>query len=328
MNILILREADIRRACTMPEAIDAACEALRLYSAGVCDIPLRTTIAVPEGPGSSLYMYGYAAPAGALGVKIVSSFPENAKRGLPSTPSTMVLLDAQTGAVCALLDGTYFTRLRTGALAGAATRLLARQDSRVFTIYGTGGQALEQIEAVLAVRPIERVQIVGRSRDKAAALARQVQAAHGAFCTADVPADEAAANADIITAVTGAYTPLFDGALVRPGTHINGIGSCTPQQAELDVKLITRAGKIYADTLDGVLHEAGDLMQALVSGAVTEEHITGELGQLILGRTPGRESADEITFFDSTGTAALDLVTAKRIYDRAQALHLGDSIEL
>ena len=273
-------------------------------------------------------MYGYAAPAGALGVKIVSSFPENAKRGLPSTPSTMVLLDAQTGAVCALLDGTYFTRLRTGALAGAATRLLAREDSRVFTIYGTGGQALEQIEAVLAVRPIERVQIVGRSRDKAAALARQVQAAHGAFCTADVPADEAAANADIITAVTGAYTPLFDGALVRPGTHINGIGSCTPQQAELDVKLITRAGKIYADTLDGVLHEAGDLMQALVSGAVTEEHITGELGQLILGRTPGRESADEITFFDSTGTAALDLVTAKRIYDRAQALHLGDSIEL
>ena len=307
MNILILREADIRRACTMPEAIDAACEALRLYSAGVCDIPLRTTIAVPEGPGSSLYMYGYAAPAGALGVKIVSSFPENAKRGLPSTPSTMVLLDAQTGAV---------------------SRLLAREDSRVFTIYGTGGQALEQIEAVLAVRPIEQVQIVGRSRDKAAALARQVQAAHGAFCTADVPADEAAANADIITAVTGAYTPLFDGALVRPGTHINGIGSCTPQQAELDAKLIARAGKIYADTLDGVLHEAGDLMQALASGAVTEEHITGELGQLILGRTPGRESADEITFFDSTGTAALDLVTAKRIYDRAQALHLGDSIEL
>ena len=302
MNILILREADIRRACTMPEAIVAACEALRLYSAGVCDIPLRTTIAVPEGPGSSLYMYGYAAPAGALGVK--------------------------TGAVCALLDGTYFTRLRTGALAGAATRLLAREDSRVFTIYGTGGQALEQIEAVLAVRPIERVQIVGHSRDKAAALARKVQAAHGAFCTADVPADEAAANADIITAVTGAYTPLFDGALVRPGTHINGIGSCTPQQAELDAKLIARAGKIYADTLDGVLHEAGDLMQALASGAVTEEHITGELGQLILGRTPGRESADEITFFDSTGTAALDLVTAKRIYDCAQALHLGDSIEL
>ena len=106
------------------------------------------------------------------------------------------------------------------------------------------------------------------------------------------------------------------------------VGSCTPQQAELDVKLITRAGKIYADTLDGVLHEAGDLMQALASGAVTEEHITGELGQLILGRTPGRESADEITFFDSTGTAALDLVTVKRIYDRAQALHLGDSIEL
>ena len=156
----------------------------------------------------------------------------------------------------------------------------------------------------------------------------QVQAAHGAFCTADVPADEAAANADIITAVTGPNTPLFDGALVRPGTHINGIGSCTPQQAELDAKLIARAGKIYADTLDGVLHEAGDLMQALASGAVTEEHITGELGQLILGRTPGRESADEITFFDSTGTAALDLVTAKRIYDCAQALHLGDSIEL
>lgn len=328
MNILILREADIRRACTMPEAIAASFEALRLYSAGRCEIPLRTTIAVPEGPGNSLYMYGYAAPADALGVKIVSSFPENAAHGLPSTPSVMVLLDARTGAVCALLDGTYFTRLRTGALAGAATQLLSREDSRVFTIFGTGGQALEQIEAVLAVRPIERVQIVGRSREKAARLAAQVQAAHNVFCTADISADEAAASADIITTVTGACRPLFAGSLVRPGTHINGIGSCTPQQAELDAQLIARAGKIYADTLDGVLHEAGDLMQALASGAITEQRITGELGQLILGRTPGRESAEEITFFDSTGTAALDLVTAKRIYDRAQALSIGSSIDL
>ncbi len=328
MNILVLREADIRRACPMPDAIDAACEALRLYSSGQCDIPLRATIAVPEAQGNSLYMYGYAAPTGALGVKIVSSFPNNVARGLPSTPSTMVLLDAQTGAVCALLDGTYFTRLRTGALAGAATRLLAREDSRVFTIFGTGGQAPEQIEAVLAVRPIERVQIVGRSHEKAAALARQIEAAHGICCTAELSADEAAASADIITAVTGSYTPIFDGTLVRPGTHINGIGSCTPQQAELDAKLLARAGKIYADTLDGVLHEAGDLMQALSCGAVTEKDITGELGQLLLGRTPGRQSAEEITFFDSTGTAALDLVTAKRIYDCACRLQLGESVAL
>lgn len=328
MNILILREEEIRRTCTMPQAIDAAIEALKLYSAEQCDIPLRTTIDIPKAQGSSLYMYGYAEPADALGIKIVSNFPKNAEQGLPSTPSTMVLMDAQTGTVCALLDGTYFTRLRTGALAGAATKLLARKESSVFTIFGTGGQALEQIEAVLAVRPIKHVQIVGRSREKSERLAAQVQAAHDVFCTAEVPADEAAASADIITTVTGAYTPLFDGNLVRPGTHINAVGSCTPQQAEIDGKLIARAGKIYADTLDGVFHEAGDLMQALASGAITEKNITGELGQLILGQTPGRTDKEEITFFDTTGTAILDLVTAKQIYDRARDLQIGDSIEL
>ncbi len=328
MEILILREDEIRRTCTMRQAVDAALEALILYSAGQCEIPMRGTIAVSQGHGSSLFMYGYSAIADALGIKIVSNFPKNAERGLPSTPSTMVLMNTDTGEVCALMDGTYFTRLRTGALSGAATKLLAREDSSVFTIFGTGGQAFEQIEAVLAVRHIERVQIVGRNPEKSANLVSQVQDAYDVFCTAEISAEEAVANADIITTVTGAYRPLFDGNLVKPGTHINAIGSCTPEQAEIDPKLIARAGKIYADTLEGVLNEAGDLIQALGSGTITEENITGELGQLVLGRIPGRQNKDEITFFDSTGTAILDLVTAKQIYNRAQWLRIGSSIQL
>ena len=157
---------------TMAEAVQAAKDALALYSAGDTDIPLRANLPVPAYNGSALYMYGYAPGASALGVKIVSVYPDNPKRGLPSVPATMVLMDDSTGAVCSVMDGTYLTRVRTGAVAGAATDLLARRDSRVFALFGAGGQAEGQLEAVLTVRDIELAKVYCRTFEKAEAFAR------------------------------------------------------------------------------------------------------------------------------------------------------------
>src|SRR5690554_1711216 len=167
MKIIVLREEEMKEVFTMEDAIQADKDALALYSKGETNIPLRINIDVPKEGGQSLYMPGYAAGANALGVKIISVYPKNVDKGLPSVPATMVLINEETGEVNAIMDGTYLTRIRTGAVSGAATDLLARQDAKVFALFGTGGQAEGQLEAVLAVRDIEEVRIFGRNKERA-----------------------------------------------------------------------------------------------------------------------------------------------------------------
>lgn len=325
--ITLLTKEDMQRVFTMAEAIQADKDALALYSKGETDIPLRANLSVPAHNGSALYMYGYAAGASALGVKIVSVYPDNPKKGLPSVPATMILMDDSTGAVSALMDGTYLTRLRTGAVAGAATDLLSRRDSSVFALFGSGGQAEGQLEAVLTVRDIRLAKIYSRSFERADAFAKAMsEKFRDRFGTSIVAAhsmEEAIADADIVTAATTSTSPVFDGRLLKKGAHVNGIGSFTYDMVEVDSYTLTHAGKVYADTLDGVLGEAGDILQPIDRGEYSKERMTGELGQLINGTAPGRESDDEITFFKSVGSAVLDLVTAQRIFEKAQSLNIG-----
>jgi len=332
VKILVLNGSQMRRVFSMEEAIRADKDALRLYSQGQCCIPLRAGLKVPEAGAQSLYMYGYVAPAQALGVKIVSVFPGNAARGLGASQAVMVLADSATGQVCALLDGPELTRIRTGAVSGAASDLLARPDSRVFALFGTGSQAEAQMEAVLAVRPIRRVWVWGRSAGHTEAFVERMAAKFGSPLGVSVAAASSAAQAvegaDLITTVTSSRQPVFDGRLVRPGTHVNAIGSYTPEMAETDQYLVTHADKVYVDTRDGALHEAGDLIQPIRSGAFRPEQITGELGEVLCGRAPGRLSDREITYFKSTGSAVLDLVTARRIYESALRQGVGTTVEL
>ena len=333
MKIRVLNQQDMQKVFTMKEAIKAAGDALAMYSAGNTDIPLRANINVAEHGGNSLYMYGYAAPAQALGVKIVSVYSGNAAKGLPVVPATMVLLNSATGQVCALLDGTYLTRARTGAVAGAATELLARKDSRVFALIGTGGQAEGQLEAVLTVRPqLEKVYVYSRNYEKASAFAKAMEEKYGekfgVTITAAHSSEEAVKDADIITAVTTANNAVFDGTLVKKGVHINAMGSYTPDMAEIGEYTVTHADKIYTDTNEGVISESGDLIQPMEKGTFKESDVTGELGQLINGAVPGRESDEEMTLFESVGTAVLDIVTAQRIYERAEEMNVGSVIEL
>lgn len=216
---------------SMEEAIAACKEALELYSAGRADIPLRTNIDVPENNGQALFMPGYVSGSTpALGIKIVSVFPDNIKANLPSVPATMLTMDAKTGIVSAVLDGTFLTQLRTGAVQGAATDLLARKDAKIGLLIGTGGQGFQQLRAMLTVRNFEKMYIFDIDQARAQAFAKEVATSLAAFevefeAVADVNA--VVAECDVITTVTTAKVPTFDGSLVKPGCHINGVGAYT-----------------------------------------------------------------------------------------------------
>lgn len=326
MKINVLNKSQIEEVFTMKDAIVASKDALSIYSSGGSDVPLRINLDVEKAAGQSLYMPGYAADADALGVKIVSVYPNNAEKGLIAVPATMVLLDADTGQVCALLDGTHLTAVRTGAVAGAATDVLARPNSKIFALFGAGGQAEGQLEAVLAVRPIEEVRIFDLNFELATEFAAKMAEKFGVNIVAVDDSDDAIIDADIISCATTASQPVFNGELVKKGCHINGVGSFMTSMQEVDEFIATNA-RVVVDTRDGALNESGDLDIPIKNGNLDATTIV-ELGEIINGVAVGRQNEDEITFFKSTGSAVLDVVTARRIYEKALDLEIGTFLDL
>lgn len=327
--MIILNKKSIEKVFTMKDAIKSSSDAMAFYSAGKSDVPLRIVNDVSKKDGKVLYMPGYVEEAKALGIKIVSTFPENKDKSLPTVPSTMILIDDETGIVNAILDGTYLTQIRTGAIAGLATELLSRKNSKVFTLIGTGGQARQQLEAVLAVRDIKTVQIITRGKEKGQKFIDEVKKDHDnidIFLVEDK--HEAIRNSDIITAVTTSSTPVFEGKDLKEGTHINGVGSYRPDMVEIDEETMLKADKIYTDTMEGVLNESGDFINLLKSGKLKEEDITGEIGDYILGNIKGRENEKEITLFKTTGTAVLDIISARSIYENAVKKEIGEKVDI
>ncbi len=327
VNMRYLSAEDIKKVLTMKEAIEEDKKALKLYSEGKADIPLRTNLSV-EGYGQSLYMPGSTSGDDpTLGLKIVAVYPDNPKSGLPSVPATMITQDAKTGVVNAILDGTYLTQLRTGAVQGAATDLLAKEDAKTALLIGTGGQALTQLEAMLTVRNLKLVYIFDRNREKADDFCKQVQSEFAdkfdsEFVAVDDP-NEVVAEVDIITSVTTAKSATFDGELVQPGTHINGVGAYTPDMCEIPVSALKKADKIIFDTLDGVLAEAGDIIQPLEKALIKKTDFDGELGQLVNKSIKGRKSDSDITIFKTVGTAVLDIIVADKIVKQASLQNIG-----
>jgi len=327
----ILSADDVRRAVPMAAAIDAVAAAFARLSAGGAEVPLRTHIATPEHEATSFFMPARIAGGGddgALGLKVVSVFPHNVAHGEPSIFALVTLLDPHSGRPLAVLDGTYLTALRTGAASGAATRYMARPDARTLAIFGAGAQALPQILAVLAVRPIDNVWIVNRTRDRAALLAARLRGEgfRGDVRLAPDPA-AALAEADVVCLATASPTPLFDPAELRPGTHVNGVGSYKPSMAEMPPAAVARA-RVVVDQRAAAWAEAGDLVQARDAGLIDEGHIAGELGEVVAGVLPGRTSPDEITFFKSVGNAAQDLAVGTLALRRAAELGLGVEVAL
>lgn len=325
----ILSADDVRRAVPMPAAIDAVESAFVRLSAGQADVPLRLHLETPAPPGISFVMPSRlgGAPMPALGVKVVSVFPGNRDRGEPSIYALVALFDPETGRPLAVLEGAYLTALRTGAASGVATRHMARPDARVLALFGAGAQALPQALAVCAVRAIERIWIVNRTPARAQQLVERLRAAGlGQEVRIAAAPAQALAEADIICTATAAPTPLFADSDVRPGTHINGVGSYKPSMAEIPPATVARA-HVVVDHRRAAWAEAGDLIQARDAGWITEDHVIGELGEVAAGLAPGRPAADAITFFKSVGNAVQDVAVAALALARASEHGIGVEIE-
>lgn len=328
--MLILNRDNIRNVCSMRDAIHIAKDALRIFSQGKSVVPLRTKINLSKFGGQCIFMPGYIEEMGSAGIKIVSVFPKNIEKGLISVPSKMVLINGETGEVCAILEGTYLTQLRTGGVAGAATEILSRKDAKVGALFGGGGQGAAQIEAMLTVRKLELIKIYDINPERAKELAIKMQKELSSFDTKIIAvnsSDEAIENADVITTVTTSRKPVFDGRKVKRGAHINALGSYTPQMQEIDDEIMKRADKIYLDSKEAVLAESGDLIIPITKGTISINDITGELGEAVAGLLPRRERDDEITIFDSVGIAILDIATSQLIFKKALDLGFGIHID-
>lgn len=324
--MLLLKETEIRQLFDMKAAIDAYRTAFCIFSRGGSDVPLRLNIAAPKQAGQMLFMPGYVEELVCAGIKIVSVFPRNREQGKPAVPATMVLLDARSGEVCALLDGTYLTQLRTGAATGAATAALARCDASIGALIGTGGQAEAQLAAMLAVRDFDEIRLCGRNFEKTICFAARMQALFKPARTAFRPvasAEEAVRGADVVTAVTTATRPVFNGRWLKDGAHVNAIGGYMPQMQEIDACTIARAAKVFCESKEAALTEAGDFVIPLQSGEITADVISGDIGKLFSGELMGRENNEEITLFKSVGMAVVDIVTAQQIYQRALEQGVG-----
>ncbi len=323
--MLFLSAEEIRRVFSMRDAIESDREAFIIQSRGEADVPVRTNFNVADG-GITSFMPAHIGRYPRAGIKIVSTYAENYKKNLPAVSAMVLLTDPETGIVNALIDGTELTRMRTGAVSGLATELLANEDASVGALFGTGGQSFSQLEAMLSVRRLEEVRIFDSNLARAEAFVRQNLVFTEKFGTKLITAkssSQAVIGADIITTVTTSVNPVFDGHLVEPGTHINAVGTFMPNKRELDAYIMNRADKIYIDNKEAVMSEAGEFLIPIAEGDFSESSITGELGELLTGSIPGRTDNNEITLMKTVGFATLDIVIAHKVYERAMTAGIG-----
>jgi len=329
--MLILSESDLRAVLSMREVIEVVESGFRALARGEAEIPQRLQLAVPARNGIVLempaYMGSLEAPENdSLGTKIVSVFEQNAKRGLDVIQGVYLLLDSETGAPLALMEGRFITAIRTAATSAVATRHMAGPGSKRLAVFGAGVQAEAHISAMLEVAEIEYVMIASRSADRAGDLADRVASNYNLECRV-VSAEHAASTGNLICMCTSSPVPLFDGSLLSPGTHINAVGAFTPATRELDTKTVHRS-KVIIDAASAAGREAGEILIPLAEGAIDEGHVRGSLGELVSGEIAGRETPSEITLFKSCGLAIEDLVTARLAYSKANAGGIGTRVEL
>lgn len=318
----------------MADAVELMKRVFAQYSQGQTISPIRTPIELPDGSGVSLFMPAYvgesARTAASLGAKIVSVFGGNLDHGLPTINAVIVVLNPETGQPIGIIEGATATALRTGAVSGAATDLMARPDATVLTVIGAGAQGVTQAAAVCSVREIAEIRVVDPSQQ-----VRSSFAARLAGWISDPPqeisgfdsAQDALAGSDIVCTATTSKAPVFDDAWLAPGTHINGIGAFTPEMQEIPDQTIARA-RIVVDAVEAIMHEAGDIIQPIGRGVISREQIQTELGHLVLGSAVGRESTEEITFFKSVGNAIQDMIVASTALEAAESRGIGQTVSL
>jgi ornithine cyclodeaminase/alanine dehydrogenase-like protein (mu-crystallin family) len=323
----LLTERQVQSLLPMPDLIAAMESALAKFSSRDVLQPVRSVLTV--GPTKAYFglMPAYIPAPASLGAKLVTVFGENHKRDLPSHLATILLLDPETGALQAIMDGRYITEARTAAVSAVSTRFLARPDASTLAIIGSGVQARSHLEAYQLVRQLKDVRIWSprqRSREQFVEDMR----GHAAFPIVAADSAEAAVRgADLIVLVTSSPTPVIEDAWVSSGAHVVCVGACRPNQQEMPPALVARS-RLYVDSKAAALVEAGDIVMNIAAKLFDESHIRGEIGELVLGRIPGRESAGDVTVFKSLGMAVEDVVAADLVFRRASETGSGTELML
>jgi ornithine cyclodeaminase/alanine dehydrogenase-like protein (mu-crystallin family) len=319
MNILILNQDEVETLLTMEACISVMAEAMAAFARGHVYQPMRMMVHPPSAAGIMALMPSYmAGTAGQVfyGLKAMGVFHGNPAKGKDAHQGAVLLYSGETGELLSLMNGSAITAIRTAAVSGLATRLLACPDANDLAIIGSGVQARSHLAAIHCVRPLKRVRVASRTVDHARKFADEL-GPHFPFPIESVAAiEEAVHGADLIVTATTASTPIIKREWIAPGAHLNVIGAYTPTTREVDSATIA-AARLFVDSRGSALSEAGDVLLAMQEGAIDAGHIRAEIGEVLIGSQPGRTTAEEITLFKSLGLPIEDLAAAEYLYRRA-----------
>jgi len=319
---IYLSAEDVRRALPMPTAMAAVRDALVQLSSGQVSLPPRQRVEAPGEFGAALVMSCHSAALKLFSLKFITLFDQNRRKGLPLIQATVLLSDGTTGEALAVMDGAALTALRTGAASGVATDVLARPDAAVAAVFGAGVQARTQLEAVCEARAIRRARVFDPDASAADRFAAEMTERLGRPVQRAASPAQALEHADVVCTATTSPMPVFDDGDLPRGVHVNAIGSYRPHVSEIPAATVCRA-RVVVDHRASALEEAGDLLGPLRQGLIRESHFSVELGDVLLGRSPGRTSPDEVTLFKSVGVAIQDLCAAAQALENARRLGLG-----
>ena len=327
MNTLILNQQQVSELLTMEECMMVMDKAFLALSAGDVLLPLRQVVWLPGGKSALAVMPSFSGDIQAMGVKVISVFPENLGTGMDSHQGAVLLFDAANGCLRAIIDATEITAIRTAAVSGIATRALSRPDACDLAILGSGVQARTHLQAMLIARKIKRIRVWSRNPDHAEQFAQREGEQHTIAIEVCKSAAEAVSGADIICTVTAAKSPVLKGEWLREGVHINAIGTFGPSTREVDSAVVARS-LLFVDRKESAVNEAGDYLIPLKEGSIGPDHIRGELADVLSGKVAGRNSPEDITLFKSLGLAVEDLASAHYLYEKAVEKQIGTFVEL
>jgi ornithine cyclodeaminase/alanine dehydrogenase-like protein (mu-crystallin family) len=323
-ELLVLAHEDVKQLLPMEECIELMAEALADLARGRSWQPLRFVVRPPEEQSLMGLMPAHrSSPEPAYGLKTVCIFPGNPARGLDAHQGGVMLFDGETGELRALIDASAVTSIRTAAVSGVATRALARPDSKVLAILGSGVQARAHLEAMAKVLSFEQARVWSRTAEHAGAFAAEADAP---FPVEPVDSAEAAVRgADVVVTVTSAREPIVEHGWLAPGTHVNAVGSSIPTARELDSATIAAAA-LFVDRRESAVNESGEYLRAVEEQGIGPDHIRAELGEVLVSSHEGRHSTEELTVFVSLGLAVEDLAAGEYLYRRARGEGAGSVV--
>lgn len=325
--MLVLSESQVQNLIDLDELITALEQAHIQYSTGKAVMPVRLVVPLPQIQGRITSMPGFLSEDKALGMKVVTYFQENPRRNLPAILATIMLFSAETGKMIAAMDGGYITAIRTACASALATRALANPDTPVMGILGAGVQARAHIQALSRVRKLSRIKIYSLSGKSALNIKADLEQQCSVPIVVVSSAEDAVRGSDLLVTVTTAKEPIVKAAWLKPGAHINAVGSHRPDLREIDGETLKRA-KIVVDSREAILAECGDILLALKEKSISAADIHGEIGEVLAGSKTGRSSAGEITLYKSVGIAIQDVAAAQMVYRKALEQNVGTNVEI